>query len=174
MHRPNTENVFWTEFYLLVYRACQKGETKAKLKMGITHHKCCIAKMVFLKCTFVYSRISGFEVHNSHAKNRYQDEITKKMLKLQTEVFSWGLRADPNLQLPTKEVHLPWARPAAPSPLLDMCRCIGNISCLGAVELLWRVGPGWQPSTYPAASPPQAGQERKQEKKEQVNSWVEI
>ena len=82
--------------------------------------------------------MSGFEVHDSHAKNRYQNEITEKMLKLQTEkVFSWGLRADPNLQLLTKDVHLPWARPAAPSPLLVMCHPISNTMCLAAVELLW-------------------------------------
>lgn len=46
--------------------------------------------MVFLKCTlnsFVSRRISAFEVHNSHTKNRYQNEVTEKVLKLQTEAM---------------------------------------------------------------------------------------
>lgn len=158
-----------------VYRACQKGETKSKTDNRYHSSQwCCIAKMVFLKCTlncFVYSSISGFEVHDSHAKTSYQHKITEKMLKLQTEkVFSWSLWADPNLQLPTIEVHLPWARPAAPSPLVVMCLPISNIRLL----LIWCEALALVGSQAPTQllPPPWAGQERKQEEKEQENSWV--
>lgn len=36
MHKPYTENISWMSSFGL-YRACQKGETKAKLTTGITH-----------------------------------------------------------------------------------------------------------------------------------------
>lgn len=111
----------------------------------------------------MYSRIP--EVHN--AKNKYQNEITEKKLKLQAEVvFSWGLRADPNLQFPAREVHLLWPRPAAPSPLFVTSRHTSNTARLGAVEPLVVRRPWLAASTYPAASLPQAGQQRKREEKE--------
>lgn len=83
MHRPSTEDVFSSEFLLLVYR---KHAGMGKLKQNrnqlslILSQLCYIVKIMFSKVYFKFipwSKVSVVKVQNWHAKTRYQNEVTE-------------------------------------------------------------------------------------------------
>lgn len=120
--------------------------------------------MVFLKSTSnssVYSRASGFGVHNPHAKNRYQNERTAKMLQLQR----WCLAGACELtQPPTEAVQGPWPGLAAPGPCLS---CAATSATSPAWELSSSCGELALAGSHTSVQllHPPAGQERKQEER---------
>lgn len=64
-------------------------------------------------------------------KNRYLNEITEKMPKCQRRGLAGACKQTQTGNF--LQVHLPWARRAAPSPQLVTCHHISNIPCPGAV-----------------------------------------
>lgn len=159
MHRPSTEDVFSSEFLLLVYR---KHAGMGKLKQTrnqlslILSQLCYIVKIMFSKVYFKFipwSKVSVVKVQNWHAKTRYQNEVTED--KLHTEP-TWGCYL--HEQTPRCSLLLraaPWARP---SSLVIRCPSARPPRCLG--ELIADTLPMWDG--------------RKREEEELENSWIPV
>lgn len=135
MHRPSTEDVFSSEFLLLVFR---KHAGMGKLKQTrnqlslILSQLCYIVKIMFSKVYFKFipwSKVSVAKVQNWHAKTRYQNEVTED--KLHTEP-TWGCYL--HEQTPRCSLLLraaPWARP---SSLVIRCPSARTTSMPGGAD----------------------------------------